>query len=338
MFKQLVEWSTQNYSYLPWRVNRSLYNTLVSEIMLQQTTVSTVINHFDSFIKKYPTIESLAAISEDQILKDWKGLGYYRRARNLLGAAKQIQSEFQGAIPTDLEQLKSIKGIGDYTANAIIAMGANERGLCVDANLERVLSRVYDIQNFKGPQLQKKIYKLFNDREICNEQSELGARVYNEALMDLGRSICKARSVSCELCPLKSICKTFGKNPLSYPKLKDLDKKQKIFELDLLRVIVLKQDKILAYKKNEKQWLTNQYEIPTFILHSEDQSLVQYPHIVGEHFYNLPTFKSGITKYKITNYVLYGDQKDLKELNKSFELYDFEGLNLSTASLKSLKL
>lgn len=118
MFKKLIQWSTKDFSELPWRKKRTLYRTLVSEIMLQQTTVSTVINHFERFLREYPDIKSLAASTEDQIVMSWKGLGYYRRARNLRKAAIDIQKNHGGRIPTSYELLLEINGIGPYTASA----------------------------------------------------------------------------------------------------------------------------------------------------------------------------------------------------------------------------
>lgn len=340
MYEKLIKWSEDNYSHLPWRINRSLYKTLVSEIMLQQTNVSTVINHFDRFIEKYPTIESLAKIDEEQILIDWKGLGYYRRAKNLLNAAKQISSEFKNEIPLDFHQLKQIKGIGDYTANAILSIGADKRAICVDANLERVLSRIYNISELKGPALQKEIYRAFSSKEICNEVTVLGARVYNEALMDLGRSICKARSVHCEICPLSNVCLGLkNENPLSLPKInKESEiKKKESFELRLLRVIVESGDSILVYKKNSNQWLSGQYEIPTFAIYSEEEDFSQYPNLNEEDWDLLSMYKTSITKYKISNFVLYASKKELANLSKeNYEWKKVKGLNLSTGSMKAL--
>ncbi|MBC7538816.1 MAG: A/G-specific adenine glycosylase, partial [Bacteriovorax sp.] len=160
-FSNLIEWSHSQYSHLPWRSQRTLYRTLVSEIMLQQTTVGTVLNHFEKFLSEYPTIFDLAKSSEEQICISWKGLGYYRRARNLRNLAIQIVDQFNGEIPTDLDSLLNLKGIGPYTANAIIAIGADLRGLAVDANLERVLSRFYGISLVKGPKLQQKLFSDF---------------------------------------------------------------------------------------------------------------------------------------------------------------------------------
>jgi len=341
MFRKLVKWSKDHYSHLPWRVNRSVYGTLVSEIMLQQTTVGTVLNHFEKFITKYPSIEALAKISEDQILIDWKGLGYYRRAKNLLKSAKEIEEKYQGKIPLDYDSLISINGIGPYTANAILAMGADEKALCVDANLERVLARFYGISVLKGPKLQKEIYHLFEKGKIATELAMIGPRLYNEALMDLGRSICKARSASCEICPLAQDCLALKSgSALSFPvDIEGESQSTKGIELHLLRLIVEKNGKYLVYKKTDKQWLAGQYELPTFIIKTEDNELTQYPYFKKTDFFNLPSFKTSITKYKISNYVLHADESDLAILGLSIKNYEWksETENFSTACLKALK-
>ncbi len=160
-FKKLISWSREKHADLPWRKKRSLYFTLVSEIMLQQTTVSTVKNHFANFIEKFPDLETLALSSEEEMLRAWKGLGYYRRAKNLRKAALDVLEFFEGQIPLTLEELKSIKGIGDYMANALLAIGEDQPALALDANLERVLSRLYGIKTPKGPLLHKKLQELF---------------------------------------------------------------------------------------------------------------------------------------------------------------------------------
>lgn len=343
MFNKLIEWSDQNYGDLPWRQNRTLYRTLVSEIMLQQTTVGTVLNHFEKFLKRFPTIESLATASEDDVTIEWKGLGYYRRARNLKKACEVLHHEYNNQIPLDLEKLVSISGIGIYTASALISIGANERALAVDANLERVLSRFYGIQEHKGPKLTKKIYSLFSDKKIANELDEFGARKFNEALMDLGRTFCKARSSDCTLCFLSSQCKARKEgSPLNYPI--QLDSKKISYDLNLLRIIYKKDGKILVYKKRKDQWLSGQNELPTFILSSEDKTLNQYPKIEQANLALLPFFKTAITKYKIVNSVLYVNQEEFESIVDQ-KLEDFYWVdpkdghaNLSTASLKALEL
>ena len=344
VFDNLLKWSKSQYSHLPWRESRSLYGTLVSEIMLQQTTVGTVINHFQKFLDQYPTIQSLADASEEDVCISWKGLGYYRRARSLRNLAIQICDVHQGIIPTDLETLLSLKGIGPYTANAIVAIGADQKGLAVDANLERVLARFYGIDELKGPKLQQKIYLAFDGKKILLEMNKLSPRDLNEALMDLGRVLCQAKKASCSLCSLKSECMANKLNKqLEYPRI-DTKKKGLDLIIKLLRVVVREKSKILFYQKSHKEWLAGQWELPTFIFHTNDELLKQYPKIKPKiAFEKLPMIKSGITKYKIENYIVEMDYRDFQKLTKTIEI-DFQfkthnnKLNLSTSSIKSIKL
>jgi A/G-specific adenine glycosylase len=334
--KKLVKWSLKEFSHLPWRSNRTLYGTLVSEIMLQQTTVSTVLNHFERFLKEYPTPKHVANATEEQLLISWKGLGYYRRARNLQKACSTICNEYAGEIPLDFDKLMSINGIGAYTANAILSIGANKKALALDANLERIISRLYGVKEEKGLKLQKAIHKKFENNELCQEIDSIGARNYNEALMDLGRNYCQARRVSCELCPLKTECFAFNNNcVLELPLVNEVKKES--YELELLRIVLKEDDKFLVYKKGAKEWLSNQYEIPTFILSSADESLTQYPKLKGD-FWGLPSIKTAITKYKITNRVLWVNREEFKKLGLDISKYEFGDKNLSTTSLKAIDL
>lgn len=342
-FAHLIEWSNDQYSHLPWRTHRTLYRTLVSEIMLQQTTVGTVLNHFEKFLSEYPTIAKLASASEEQICISWKGLGYYRRAKNLRNLAIQISERFNGEIPTELNSLLELKGIGPYTANAIVAIGADLRALAVDANLERVLSRFYGICFVKGPKLQQKLLNDFTNKKILIEIEKLGARKLNEALMDLGRIICQARKASCSLCPLKESCVAHTtKNPLSFPVEIKRDKSKDLY-IKLLRVVVKEKNKILFYKKCESEWLAGQWELPTFILETNDEKLKQYPKVKSKkQFGEAPVIKTGITKYSIENHIIEMSLLDFNKLAKNIGIeYVFkthnEKLNLSTASIKALK-
>jgi A/G-specific adenine glycosylase len=344
MFKKLMTWSEKEFSHLPWRKKRSLYRTLVSEIMLQQTTVSTVLNHFERFLTEYPDIEALASTTEEQITMSWKGLGYYRRARNLRKAAIDIHENFGGRIPTSMEKLLTINGVGPYTASALIAIGRDRPALAVDANLERVLARIYGVKAEKGPKLQKEIQGLYESGEIFPDLEKLGPRTLNEALMDLGRVYCQARKADCDLCPLRSNCQAFksGK-PLEYPVVKD--KKKESHELELLRVVVLKGDKVLSYQKSEKEWLSGQWELPTFVLSTSDQVLKQYPKAPSsgnlKDVKSLKAFKTAITKYKITNRILQVSELEFKKLKLkgdfSFQSLDPKKTNHATSTLKILK-
>ncbi len=343
LFSNLIDWSNNQYSHLPWRKKRTLYKTLVSEIMLQQTTVGTVLNHFDRFLAEYPTIESLANSTEEQVCISWKGLGYYRRARSLRNVAIQVVEDFAGQIPTTIDELQSLKGIGPYTANAIVAIGADKKALAVDANLERVLARFYGIDIEKGLKLQKRLWSDFAHNKIMAEMNALSARAINEAMMDLGRIICQARKASCVLCPLapKCIAKASG-DPLQYPSV-GVKKVSEELYIKVLRVVVKEKKKILVYQKGAKEWLSTQWELPTFILETNDDLIKQYPRIkIKQNFENFPYVKTGITKYNIHNYILEMSLSDFEKMTKKIEIvYEFKTndvkLNMSTATQKVFK-
>ncbi|EQC46837.1 A/G-specific adenine glycosylase [Bacteriovorax sp. Seq25_V] len=338
MYSNLIKWSKENYSHLPWRTKRSLYGTLVSEIMLQQTTVQTVLNHFDRFLKEYPTIKKLAAASEEEVCISWKGLGYYRRARNLRKAAIDIVENFSAKIPVDYDQLTSISGIGDYTASAIIAIGNNDPAIAIDANLERVLARIYGIKEKKGPALNKKLKNLFVEKI---QFEKVDWTEFNEALMDLGRTFCQARKASCDICPMNKNCVAYkSKNPLEYPELQE-SKVKKYFELDLVRFFVQKNGQILGYVKGEQEWLSGQVELPTFVLNSEDGSLAQYPNLKSKIALDEKRLiKTSITKYKIKNYIVECSHSDFQKISKDkkFQFYKNEKTsNFATSATKVMK-
>jgi A/G-specific adenine glycosylase len=340
--QHLIRWSKDEFSQLPWRKGRTLYRTLVSEIMLQQTTVSTVKNHYHRFLERFPDLTDLARASEEEMLVAWKGLGYYRRARNLKKIAEVIVHEYGGKFPGKEEDLLMIPGIGPYTANALLAIGQDKKALAIDANLERVISRLYGLIEEKGPKLQKKIQTLFLENKIF-PSADCSYRDLNEALMDLGRTYCQARKVSCELCPLKKECRGFkSKTPLKYPLEKtNLSTKAQEHEMKLLRIYVRRGGKLLVYKKSSEEWLSGQYEVPTFLISTTDEKLRQYPSLQKEILY--PTqvfFKTSITKYKIHNIVMESDEKLLAQLWDKRQLewrrMDDEQANFSTATLKGL--
>lgn len=343
MWDHLIIWSDREFSHLPWRSQRTLYRTLVSEIMLQQTTVSTVLQHFERFLKQFPALENLARASDEEMLIAWKGLGYYRRAKNLKRIAEVLFSDWNGEFPDQLADLQKISGIGPYTANALIAIGMDRPGLAVDANLERVLARIFGLKTPKGPRLQKQISQLFAEKKILPER-HLSFRALNEALMDLGRSICRANRAACEICPVKKNCKAFSSgDPLQFPVSQEVTKSKSVeYNLSLLRVVVRKGHQVLAYQKADTEWLAGQWELPTFVLSTDDAAFKQYP--VLSHplsLEGLPSVKTGITKYSITNYVVELSESEWKKWKTSLKTQwraatGTEG-NLSTASQKSLE-
>jgi A/G-specific adenine glycosylase len=315
--------------------------------MLQQTTVGTVLNHFEKFIKIFPTLKSLATSNEEQLVIAWKGLGYYRRARNLLKAAQIINQDYQGSFPEIKNELLTIPGIGEYTASALMAIGHNQKDLAVDANLERVLARYYGFLEIKGVKLQKKIRSEFSANTILANVSKNSFRDLNEALMDVGRVLCQSRKASCELCPLKKECVAYRqKNPLQYPKMGDEAKSAKKIDhqIKLSRYIVFDKSgkKILGYQKKKGEWLEGQWELPTSLTQSTDKKLTQYPRLKIKSGKKLFELKSGITKYQIVNHVYMLDYKTFSEYQPDrkfvFRQIDHAHANLTSTSEKIIKM
>ena len=347
MFSQLIQWSQSEYTHLPWRKKRNLYRTLVSEIMLQQTTVGTVVKHFSRFMEKYPNLKSLSQASEEEMTKAWEGLGYYRRARNLRKAAITLQEKYAGQFPLNLQELLALPGFGQYTACALLAIGANRRALAVDANVERVLARIFALREEKGMTLQKKLLSLFEEKKILKDLDILGPRKLNEALMDLGRVFCQAKQANCILCPVQRECQSFqqGLDPLALPFVssqKKIKNKRK-FDLALIRIVIKRGNKILAYTKSSHEWLSGQIELPTLLYQSEDKQFKQYPCYCGRRqFKGLPEIKSHITKYKIKNLILECGIKELSKLGLPRQRYRYFDLadpqnHFTSTTLKILK-
>lgn len=346
--ENLLQWSQDNHHQLPWRKKRTLYGTLVSEIMLQQTTVGTVLNHFEKFMKRFPTIQSLAVATDEELAVEWKGLGYYRRAKNLKSCASEITEIYKGKIPLEREQLLQIKGIGEYTASALLAIGAGKKDLAIDANLERVIARLYSIKTEKGLKLQKEIRKNFIEEKLLKLKNFNEWRELNEALMDLGRVYCKARKVYCNSCPLNSVCLSKKNNDaLDYPVQKQLKSKLSFHELHLLRIIYKQKNSLAVYKKAAHEWLSDQWEVPTLVISTDDLSLKQYPSLNKIQRKQVSVdeckkFKTSITKYKITNYIYeVKSHEDIKKLGftKEIEFHRItHSANFSTATFKLLQL
>lgn len=199
----LLDWYQAHARDLPWRNTGDPYAIWVSEIMLQQTRVETVIPYYSRWLKKFPTINSLAQASQQEVLSTWEGLGYYSRARHLHQAAQIVASDFGGQLPQDTKQLVLLPGIGRYTAGAItsIAFGMGEPVL--DGNIRRVLARHFDVQEPAGSSAgEKQLWQLAAENLPPGRAGE-----YNQALMDLGALICTPRDPTCEACPLSKSCK-----------------------------------------------------------------------------------------------------------------------------------
>ena len=237
--KKILNWYDLNKRKLPWRKNVSQskkhYYTLVSEFMLQQTQVVTVIPYFNRFINKIPNLKKLSKMPDRELIKLWEGLGYYSRVRNLKKTAKIIISKYHGEIPNNYEDLISLPGIGNYTANAILAIAFNKSYIPLDGNIERVLKRYLYLR--KDKEIQKE--NLIEKKSIFGISSR--ASDYAQALMELGAMICKPKNPECSKCPISKNCKSYKK--------KDFDL-AKIIKKNKEKYFILK-----VYKKNQKYLL-----------------------------------------------------------------------------------
>ena len=202
-FSRLItNWYELNKRNLPWRITKNPYFIWISEIILQQTRVNQGISYYHKFTFNYPTIGDLAAASEQRVLSDWQGLGYYQRARNLHETAKKITTEFDGKFPEKFELIKSLKGIGDYTASAIASFAFDQPHAVVDGNVYRVLSRVFDI-NLSINTLEGIAYFKELAQTLINTKNPA---IHNQAIMEFGSLICTPKNPTCDLCPLIEMC------------------------------------------------------------------------------------------------------------------------------------
>ena len=222
--KKILKWYDNNKRSLPWRKNvskqKGQYYTLVSEFMLQQTQVATVIPYFNRFIKIIPSLEILAKIQNKKLIKLWEGLGYYSRARNLKKTAQVIIKNFKGKLPNNFEDLISLPGIGNYTASAILAIAFNKPYIPLDGNIERVLKRYLYLK--KDNEIQKD--NLIKKKSIFGTSSR--SSDYAQALMELGALICKPTNPLCNQCPISKKCKSLKKKDFDLTKniKKNIDK------------------------------------------------------------------------------------------------------------------
>jgi A/G-specific adenine glycosylase len=198
--RRLLGWYQRNRRDLPWRRDRDPYRVWLSEIMLQQTRVAAVVEHYQRFLLRFPTIEKLAAARESSVLAAWSGLGYYRRARMLHSAAKEIVREHAGKFPASAEGLRALPGIGRYTAAAIASIVFGEPVAVVDGNVERVLGRVLG-KSLAGEKLWQAAQELLSPTRPGN---------FNQAMMELGATVCLPRQPRCPACPVFGLCATRG--------------------------------------------------------------------------------------------------------------------------------
>ena len=301
--KKILAWYDNSKRKLPWRVSKKspkkLYYRLLSEFMLQQTQVKTVIPYFKKFTRKYKTLKSLSKANETQILKMWEGLGYYRRARNLLASVKLLVKELNSKLPNTLKEIKKLPGVGDYTANALMGFIHNYPTIALDGNVKRVFTRY----------LNKKESKINFEQLIDSNKKNLFITNRNsdfvEALMEFGALICKPKDPKCSQCCLNKSCRYFK----SSNKI-DTNKRKKIKVMNYNIFCFLSKEKQIALtKENEIKFLKN-FNLP-LIKEMKNNS-------VNKNWKFLKNYKNSISNISLNINLYY---KFTRKIPKSYNWY-----------------
>ncbi len=266
----LLNWYQKNKRDLPWRKDQNPYHVWISEIMLQQTRIEAVIGYYDRFIKRLPSIQDLAQINDDELLKLWEGLGYYTRARNLKKAAIMIMEEYDGIFPNTFEQIMSLPGIGEYTASAIGSICFSLKEVTIDGNVLRVYMRLQNCyDNVDDLKIRRKVRNEL--QKIMPEE----AGDFNQALMELGETICLPNGIpKCSECPLKNFCKSYQNDTyLELPiKNKKKDKKEEKYTI----LLFYYKSQFVLEKRKESGLLQNLWQFPNIQGHLTKKQLENY--------------------------------------------------------------
>ncbi len=253
----LMEWNKKsNKRLMPWKGIKDPYKIWLSEIILQQTRVEQGLNYYNNFVKKYPTINDLASANENEVFKNWEGLGYYSRCKNLIATAQFISNEKSGVFPNTYDEILGLKGVGPYTAAAISSFAFNLPHAVVDGNVMRVLTRFFGIEtpidSSKGKKLLSTLAQALLDKKNAN--------TYNQAIMDFGATICKPKQPNCNHCMLSSNCLSLNfSTPEAFPKkAKAKSKSNRWF----MYFVSIYKNQVLVGKRQKKDIWENLYEFP----------------------------------------------------------------------------
>ena len=256
--KDILCWYDNNKRDLPWRKTNDPYKIWLSEVMLQQTRVETVIPYYNIWLENYKTIQSVAQTNLDKLLKIWEGMGYYSRCKNFYYASKEIIYKYNGIIPNQFDVFRSLPGVGDYIAGAVMSIAFNQSHTSIDGNHRRVISRILGIKNLSR----------HNKNRINNYLKKLVAidrpGDINQAIMDIGSTICKPKEVFCDFCPVQFSCKAcVSSKPLEYPKK---IYKKKIPTRNLVAALIEYGDYIFISKRPIDGQLAGLWELPNIEL------------------------------------------------------------------------
>lgn len=299
--EKLLSWFLTNQRPLPWRENRDVYAIWVSEIMLQQTVVAAVIPKFQKFMARFPSVSALASAEEQEVLRYWEGLGYYRRARSLHKAAQIICQEFQGAFPTDPRTVQKLPGFGRYTTNAVLSQAFDQKLPILEANSIRVLCRLFALEG--NPKVAPLNAQLWHLAESLLPECHVGD--FNQALMELGALVCTPTKPACMQCPLANECQAFklGK-PEQFPTPQS---KPKNVEISEIAIVMRRHEQVFIVQRPHGVWWENMWEFP----HRQIPESLTTDQLAKEMMVELTGFeiestspisdiRHGVTKHRIT--------------------------------------
>jgi A/G-specific adenine glycosylase len=340
IISKLLRWYASNKRDLPWRLKKEdnlplPYYVFVSEYMLQQTTVPTVKTRFEEFIKIWPTLKDLAKTTEPKILKFWSGLGYYSRARNLLKAAKIIDKNLKSEIPKKYEDLIILPGVGDYTAKAILGIGYNASVMPLDANIERILARLYALNQ---PLI--KVKKKLSEKAQLFLSKKYSSNLI-QSFMDYGSIICTPRNPNCSICEIKKYCLSYQKKIQNTIPVKVKKTTSKLNKFSRAYILINEKNEILVRKRASKGMLASMLEVPNDDW-VEKRSLLQRDVIVNEIPKKL--IRKGDLRYSFSHFDLYVEifYKKIRKFdypkNKWLNINKYSNSQLPTVMKKILEI
>ncbi len=298
--RRLLAWFRKNARPLPWRASRDPYRIWISEVMLQQTQVATVIPYFARFLKQFPTLAHLARADEQAVLRLWEGLGYYRRARDLCRAARHLHENHHRTVPDDPEFVYALPGFGRYTTNAVLSQAYDRRLPILEANSERVLCRLFGIdESPKDAAVRRRLWQL---AEMLLPSKSVGA--FNQAVMELGALVCTPTKPNCARCPLRSECQARARERQDEIPLRA--KSPRIIAVEEVAVIVRQNDRLLLVQRPAEGRWAKMWEFP-HAKRERDESptdaagrLLASLGIDGQVKAAIATIRHSVTRYRIT--------------------------------------
>ena len=338
--RKLLAWYQRHARDLPWRRSRDPYRVWVSEVMLQQTQVDTVRPYFERFLEAFPTVRDLAAADEQDVLRLWEGLGYYRRARSLHAAAKQVVAEHGGRMPGDVESLLTLPGVGRYTAGAIVSIAYDKPAPILEANTIRLFTRLVA---YNG-----KPTSAAGQRRLWGVAEELlpvkNVATFNQALMELGSLVCTPNQPDCEACPLESLCQARADG--SVDQLAPTTTKLKFTDVREAAVVVWRGGDVLVRQCAEGERWAGLWDFPRFELEAEGplfardelaEKVLAQTGVSCEPGALIKTIKHGVTRFRIT-LECYEAQRSGGRLRKPAKWVSTSGLSELPLSVTGRKL